>query len=58
MASNNVMPVKSVVIPPSIEQGVRVRDADATLSSINKAGFQKLANYAARMTLIQTSAGG
>ena len=58
MALNYVMPVKSVVIPPSIEQGVRVRYADATLSSIDKAGLQKLAYYAARMSFIQTGAGG
>ena len=40
MASDNVVPVKSVVIPPSVEQRVPVSDADAACSSINKAGFQ------------------
>ena len=56
VASNDVMPVKSVIIPPSIKQRVRVGDADAAISSFNESGFQELAYDAARMTLIQSGA--
>ena len=58
VAPNNVMPVKSVILPPGGEQRVRVGDANAALPSMNKTGFEKLAYDTARMSLIQTGDGG
>ena len=58
MASDNMMPVKPIVLVPGIKQRIGIDDADTLPSSFNKAGFQKLTHYAAGVALIQAGAGG
>ena len=58
VTSQDMVPIKSIVIPPSIEQRVRVGDANAVVSSFNEADFQELTHYAARMPLIETGVCG
>ena len=41
MASDNMMAVKPVILPPSIKQRAGVADADAVFSSFNEAGFPR-----------------